>query len=110
MLKYRRTMEAVVLAEKGEINTTDAHHIDTASAATIHAGICRHLLRQKIKTMSTGDVLACSREITKAKAARDSAVKALGLDRDIHDDAISQLYLMQSSLPQSGDNHEQQTI
>src|SRR5262245_59188588 len=60
---YRRTLESVVLAERGEISTTDAHHIDTASAATIHAGICRHLLRTKISEMSTTDILACSREI-----------------------------------------------
>lgn len=89
---YRRNLEAEVLRVRGEIDVTAAHHIDTASAATIHAGICRHLLRQKIKTMSTSDILACSREITKAKMARDAAVKALGLDRDAAEDVLARLY------------------
>jgi hypothetical protein len=78
---YRRAIEAEVLrARGGEISATAAHHIDTASAATIHAGICRWLLRNKIGEMTTSDILACSREITKAKQARDAAIKALELD------------------------------
>lgn len=77
---YRRFIEAEVIAAKGEISATDAHLIDTASAATIHCGICRWLLRHKLDTMGTGDVLACSREITKGKEARDRAIKALNID------------------------------
>lgn len=89
---YRRSLEAEVLKVKQEINVTDSHHIDTASAATIAAGIGRWLLRTKLSETSTSDVLACSREITKAKQARDAAVKALGLDRDGAADAIAILY------------------
>jgi hypothetical protein len=77
---YRRALEAEVLKIKCEISATDAHHIDTASAATIAAGIARWLLRTKIGSMTTGDVLACSKSITKAKQDRDAAVKALALD------------------------------
>jgi hypothetical protein len=76
---YRRAIEAEVLKFR-EITTTDSHHVDTASAATVHAAICRWLLRNKLAEMSTSDILACSREIVRAKQARDAAVKALELD------------------------------
>ncbi len=45
----------------------------------MHAGICRWLIRQKLGTMTTSDILACSRELMKAKQVRDAAVKALEL-------------------------------
>jgi hypothetical protein len=77
---YRRELEAEVIRAKGEINTTDAHLIDTAAAATIQAGICRWLLRHKVETMSTSDIRGCTSDIVKAKERRDAAVKALGLD------------------------------
>lgn len=77
---YRREMESEVIKVKGEINTIDAHLIDTAAAATIQAGICRWLLRHKLDTMSTSDIRGCTSDIVKAKERRDSAVKALGLD------------------------------
>ncbi|MBU0718579.1 MAG: hypothetical protein KJ749_10055, partial [Planctomycetes bacterium] len=78
---YRRGLEDAVLAAHNEITTTHSHHIDTASAATIHGGICRWLMRTKIATMNTAEILACSRELVKAKAARDAAVRLLDLDR-----------------------------
>ena len=78
---YRRELERVVLAAKGEISTVDSHHIDSASAATVHAGICRWILRHKIDEMRAADVLAASREIVKAKQARDASVRALELDQ-----------------------------
>jgi len=78
--KYRRDLEAEVIESKGQINTTDAHLIDTASAATVQAGICRWLLRHKLETMSTSDIRGCSTDIVKAKERRDAAVKALNLD------------------------------
>jgi hypothetical protein len=77
---YRRELEAEVLHAKGQINTTDAHLIDTAAAATIQAGICRWLLRHKVETMSTSDIRGCTADIVKAKERRDAAVKALQLD------------------------------
>lgn len=79
--RYRRELEAETLRQCGEITTTAAHAIDTAAAATIHAGVCRWLLRQRLDKMTTADILNCSREITKAKQARDAAVKSLGLDK-----------------------------
>lgn len=78
---YRRALESAVIEAKGLISVTDAHHIDSATAATIQAGICRHLLRTKIKEMKTTDVLNCTQAMTRAKQARDAAVKALNLDQ-----------------------------
>ena len=77
---YRREMEAAVVAIKGEIGITDAHLIDTASAAVIQAGVCRWLLRNRIDTMNTSDIRGCQTDIVKAKERRDAAVRALGLD------------------------------
>jgi hypothetical protein len=79
--KYRRDLERLVLAAKDEIGVTDAHLIDTASAATIQAGVCRWLLRNKIDSMSVSDIRGTQADIVKAKERRDAAVKALGLDK-----------------------------
>ena len=89
--KYRRALEDAVLETHQDVSVTHAHLIDTASAATIHAGICRWLLRQRIAEMNTGDVLACSNAMLRAKETRDRAVKQLGLDRR-DTDAIDALY------------------
>ena len=78
--KYRRDLEAEVLLVKGDINLVDAHLIDTASAATIQAGICRWLLRHKLDTMNTNDIRGCTADIVKSKERRDKAVQQLHLD------------------------------
>lgn len=77
--QYRRNLEAEVVRVHGEIDTVASHHIDTASAATIQAGICRWLLRNRLPTMSIGDIRGCSADIVKAKEKRDAAVRALKL-------------------------------
>jgi hypothetical protein len=78
--KYRRGLEAEVLNIKGDISFMDAHAIDTASAATIAAGISRWLLRNRIETMTIADIRGCGMDILKAKQKRDTAVASLGLD------------------------------
>ena len=78
---YRRELEAAVTEAKGEVSLTDAHLIDTAAAATIQAGVCRWLLRNKdVKEMAASEIRACMSDITKAKERRDAAVRALKLD------------------------------
>ncbi|MBI2807929.1 MAG: hypothetical protein HYX68_23340 [Planctomycetes bacterium] len=77
---YRRDLESATLAAIGEISVMGAHVIDTACAATIHASVCRWLLRFRLDVMTPADILACSRELVKAKQARDAAVRQLGLD------------------------------
>ena len=59
---------------KSEINVADAHHIDTAAAATIQAGICRWLLRNNRGMEVAGDIRGCTADIVKAKERRDAAV------------------------------------
>lgn len=78
--KYRRELEAEVLRVKGVIGLTDAHHIDTAAAATTTAGICRWVLRNRFDSMKTADIMSCTQAMTKAKRDRDTAVRMIGLD------------------------------
>ena len=86
--KYRRALEDAVLDVHGEVTIMAAHWIDSASAATVHCGVCRWLLRQKIDTMTTADILSCSREMVRAKQSRDRCLVLLKLDangRDVLD-------------------------
>jgi hypothetical protein len=78
--KYRRGLEALVINTKGEVNATDAHLIDEASSAEVHASVCRWLLRTRLDKMSVSDVARCSEQIVKAKAARNRAVERLNID------------------------------
>lgn len=78
--KYRLDLEALVLAAKGEITVTDAHLIDTATAATVQAGKCRWIERNCIEKMTVSDMRATAADIVKAKQQRDKAVAELKLD------------------------------
>jgi hypothetical protein len=78
--KYRRGLEALVMEAKREVNATDAHLIDEATGAEVHASVCRWLLRTRLDKMSVADVARCSEQIMKARAARNRAVERLGLD------------------------------
>ncbi len=78
---YRRALEGAVLDAHGSISVVHGHLIDSACAATVHAGICRWLMRERIGSMNTGDILACSKSLVQAKQSRDQAVKALNLDK-----------------------------
>jgi len=78
--KYRRSLEALVMAAKGEVNATAAHLIDEAAAAEVHASVCRWLLRTRLEKMSVSDVARCSEQIVKAKTMRNRAVERLKID------------------------------
>jgi hypothetical protein len=80
--KYRRGLEELVVTKHGDISPTHAHLIDEASAAEVHACVCRWLLRTRLKDMSVSDVARCSAEILKAKTARNRAVERLQLDAE----------------------------
>lgn len=80
--KYRRELEELVLHERGEVSLADAHIIDEAATAEIHAGVCRWLLRERLQQMSPSDIARCSEQIVKAKQARNKAFRDLGLDTD----------------------------
>ncbi len=77
--KYRRGLEALVVEAKGQVDATDAHLIDEAASAEVHAAVCRWLLRTRIDKMSVSDVARCSEQIVKAKAVRNRAVERLRL-------------------------------
>jgi hypothetical protein len=85
--KYRRGLEALVVQAKGLVNATDAHLIDEATTAEVHASVCRWLLRTRLDKMTVADISRCSEQIVKAKAARNRAVERLALDRDAVRDA-----------------------
>ncbi len=78
--KYRRTLEVLVVNAKKEVNATDAHLIDEAASAEVHASVCRWLLRTRLEKMTVGDIARCSEQIVKAKAARNRAVERLHID------------------------------
>jgi hypothetical protein len=78
--KYRRGIEGGVVAKYGGINLTQAHLIDEAVNAEVHASVCRWLLRTRITTMSTSDITRCSEQILKAKTIRNRAIERLKLD------------------------------
>ena len=78
--KYRRTLETLTVEAKGQVTTTDAHLIDEAAGAEIHASVCRWLLRTRLDKMTVSDVARCSEQIMKARAARNRAVERLELD------------------------------
>ena len=79
--KYRRGLETLVADAKGEVNATDAHLIDEAASAEVHAAVCRWLLRSRLEKMSVADVSRCSEQILKAKVIRNRAVERLELDK-----------------------------
>ena len=78
--KYRRLLEALVIEAKGEVNAMDAHLIDEAAGAEVHASVCRWLLRTRLERMTVTDIARCSEQILKAKTTRNKAVERLGLD------------------------------
>jgi hypothetical protein len=91
-LAYRRGLEAIVVKVKGQIGLTDAHLIDTASGATMQAGVCRWLLRNRFKELTVADIRGCTGDIVKAKERRDAAVKAMNLDIDLKANMMEALY------------------
>ena len=79
-LAYRRDLEALVLDVRGEVNVSDAHLIDEACNAELHASVCRWLMRTRLEKMSVSDVTRCSEQVLKSKTIRNKAVECLELD------------------------------
>lgn len=77
--KYRVYLEDAVIREHGRIDDEQAHWIDAACASELHVMVCRWLMRNKFDSMGHADILACSREIPRAKADRNRAVERLKL-------------------------------
>jgi hypothetical protein len=98
---YRRQLEAAVIERHGEVGVVHAHLVDTATAAELHSGICRWLLREKLDTMPTADVLACSSQILKSKEVRDRALKCLDLEGQPADDGWQTLQVPVTGSPEA---------
>ena len=88
--KYRRELEQVVLDTKGQISPYDAHLIDQAATAEVHAAVCRWLLRERIDDMTNKEILDVSKSMLWAKGVRNAAVKELGIDQRV--DVFEALY------------------
>src|SRR3972149_6646275 len=100
--KYRRSLEALTVESKGQVNATDAHLIDEATAAEVHASVCRWLIRTRLDKMSVSDIARCSEQIVKAKTIRNKAVERLDLDRKT--DPWDSIYNVES---EEGDDDDQ---
>lgn len=90
--EYRRMLEEAVMKEYGAISQEQHHIIDEAATAEQHAGVCRWLMRNRLETMSVGDISRCSEQIVKSKTARNKAVRLLKLAHDQGQDIIARLY------------------
>ena len=77
---YRRVLEDVVLAQRGEIDVIDAGTIHSAVQWAAHGAKAAKWLADGAD-LSPSDKLNHSREIARASTERDRAVKALGLDQ-----------------------------
>jgi len=80
--KYRRRLEAAVEDVKGSISVYDAHLIDEAANAEVHASVCKWLLRTRLETMTVAEISACSAQVLKSKTIRNKAVEQLDLERE----------------------------
>ena len=79
-LRYRRDLEAAVVARYGSVDAMQAHHIHAAASWILHSGILRQLLVEKSEFMSPSDVARCSPEIASAAEKCAKLVKTLKVD------------------------------
>ncbi|WP_166820019.1 hypothetical protein [Thalassoroseus pseudoceratinae] len=89
---FRRKLEDIVMAAKGEVTITDAAHIQTALKWERHGMLALRWLKIEGDSLKPTDKLNFSREIAKASESRDRAIRALNLDRDKQDNIIEILY------------------
>lgn len=89
---YSNELEALVMEVKGEVSVYDQHLINEAAQAEMHAAVCRWLIRQRLPTMDSSDVVTCSKEMLKARQARNKAVERLGLNKVQHEPSVIDVY------------------
>ncbi len=77
---FRRKLEDAVLAAKGELSIPDAACIQTALRWERHANLAQRWLTKEYDELKPMDKLHFSREISRASAERDKALKMLELD------------------------------
>ena len=79
---FRRQLEDAVIAVRGEPTMTDAAHIQTALRWERHGCLAQRWLQKEYDKLKAADRLLFSREICRASAERDKAVRELKLTRD----------------------------
>ena len=88
---FRRKVEDIVLAVKGEVSLHDAACVQTAVRWERHACLAQRWLTKEWNTLKPTDRLQFSREVARASAERDRAIKELDLNRDRTADAWAAL-------------------
>lgn len=78
--KFRRELEAAVIAVRGQISLKDALLINEACVGELHSSVCAHCLRSKFDELSVADQIKCSEGIVRGKTMRNRAYEKLGLD------------------------------
>ena len=76
----RRTLEAAVMAVRGEVTIPDAAAIQTAMKWERHGALCLRWLRIEEDKLKPEQKMNFSREIARASAERDKAIAALKLN------------------------------
>jgi len=79
--RFRRDLEAAVMAIKGEISLMDAAYINTACRCERHALLAQRWLRHNAHEMTHDQRLNYSKEIANASMSRDKALGKLGIDK-----------------------------
>ena len=102
----RRQLEDAVVSVRGEVGIIEAANINTAAKWERHGLLAQHWLRHEVEKLTPTERLKFSEAIAKASAARDQAIKALGLDRDSADDVLEALYSRVPAPDDAGGNLE----
>ena len=92
MDRLRRQLEAAVIEAKGQVTLSDAAAIQSAIRWERHSALALRWLRVEGDKLKPTDRLTFSREIARASAERDKAIRELKLDRDTHQDMLKALY------------------
>lgn len=100
--QFREGVERAVLDLRGEISLFDAACINTAARHEQHALLAQRWLRREAAELSPDQRLAFSREIGKASAERDRALRALGLDKRASDDPWAEVLAAHAESGRSG--------
>ncbi len=101
---FRRTLEAAVIDNKGEVNLQDAASIQTCIRWERHACLAQRWLNKMQDELKPEQRLNFSREIARASAERDKAIAALQLGAKV---AAPWLALPDESEHTSNGNGEQ---
>ena len=89
---FRRQLEDVVIAVKGEVSLPDAGTIQSCVRWERHACLAHRWLTKQYNELKAIDRLKFSEAIAKASDSRDKAIRTLQLDRDSNDNIIDALY------------------